>query len=123
VDEDPRNHQDDPDAPRPVRQGGMILAIYEHSLSIAFVFFFLASFGLHLLTGTRNFNNEALAQGEHTVATLQYLRSSQFWFESFQNWQSEFLAVASIVVLTILLRQRGSSESNPVHAPHAETGS
>jgi hypothetical protein len=123
VDEDPRKHQADPDAPWPVRQGGVVLAVYEHSLSIAFVFCFLAAFVLHLLTGTRNYNNEALAHGEHAIATLDYLRNSQFWFESLQNWQSEFLAVASIVVFTIFLRQRGSAESKPVHAPHAETGS
>ncbi|MEY2471262.1 MAG: hypothetical protein QOK28_591 [Actinomycetota bacterium] len=121
VDEDPRDHQDDPDAPWPVRQGGLILAVYENSLSIAFIFLFLGSFLGHLLTGTRNFNNEELAHGGHAISTLQYLHSSQLWFESFQNWQSEFLAVASIVVFTIFLRQRGSSESKPVHAPHVET--
>ncbi len=57
------------------------------------------------------------------VSTWNYVGSSQFWFESFQNWQSEFLAVGSIVVLTIVLRQKGSPESKPVHAPVAETGS
>jgi hypothetical protein len=121
VDEDPRDHQDDPDAPWPVRRGGLVLSIYENSLSMAFVFLFVFAFVGHLLTGTRNFNNEQLAHGGQAISTLGYLRNSQFWFESLQNWQSEFLAVASIVVLTIFLRQRGSSESKPVHAPHAET--
>lgn len=51
-----------------------------------------------------------------------YLTTSRFWFESLQNWQSEFLAVAAIVVMTIFLRQRGSPESNPVAAPHSMTG-
>ena len=54
---------------------------------------------------------------------LDYIRSSQFWFESFQNWQSEFLAIAAMVVLSIHLRQRGSPESKPVDAPHSQTGS
>jgi hypothetical protein len=57
------------------------------------------------------------------VTAVEYVGRSQFWFESFQNWQSEFLAVACIVVFTIYLRQQGSPESKPVHAPHAETGS
>ena len=56
------------------------------------------------------------------VSTLGYLRTSQFWFESFQNWQSEFLAVGALVVLSIYLRQKGSPESKPVAASHAETG-
>ena len=56
------------------------------------------------------------------VTTLQYLGTSQFWFESFQNWQSEFLAVAVIVWASVYLRYRGSAESKPVAAPHRETG-
>jgi hypothetical protein len=63
-----------------------------------------------------------VAHGGASVTTFRYIRHAQFWFESFQNWQSEFLAVASIVVLTIFLRQYGSSESKPVAAPHALTG-
>jgi hypothetical protein len=51
-----------------------------------------------------------------------YLTSARFWFESFQNWQSEFLAIASMVWLAVYLRQRWSPESKPVHAPHSETG-
>jgi hypothetical protein len=58
-----------------------------------------------------------------TVSTLEYMVEAQFWYESFQNWQSEFLAVLAIVVLSIWLRQWGSPESKPVHAPHRETGS
>jgi hypothetical protein len=56
------------------------------------------------------------------VSTWEYLGTAQFWFESMQNWQSEFLAVAAIVGFTVYLRQRGSAESKPVAAPHAETG-
>lgn len=57
------------------------------------------------------------------MTALQYLETSRMWFESFQNWQSEMLAVASLVVLSIFLRQRGSPESKPVAAPHTKTGS
>jgi hypothetical protein len=60
--------------------------------------------------------------GEPGVSLLAYVASSRFWFESFQNWQSEFMAVGAIVVLSIFLRQRGSPESKPVDASHAETG-
>ncbi len=52
----------------------------------------------------------------------QYIGTSQFWFESFQNWQSEFLAVAAIVGASVYLRQRGSPESKPVAEPHVDTG-
>lgn len=61
------------------------------------------------------------ARGE-AVTAWQYVRTSQFWFESFQNWQSEFLAVAAIIGGSVYLRQRSSSQSKPVHAPNAQTG-
>ena len=60
--------------------------------------------------------------GEPGVSLLTYVSSSRFWFESFQNWQSEFLSVAAMVWLAVYLRQRGSPESKPVHASHADTG-
>jgi hypothetical protein len=63
-----------------------------------------------------------LQHGGQPVSVWQYLASSQFWFESFQNWQSEFLAVAVIVGASVYLRQRGSPESKPVAEPHLETG-
>jgi hypothetical protein len=120
VDEDPEKHRNDPNAPWPVRRGGLALALYRRSLTIAFFALFFASFAMHLLTGARNYNNEQLAHGQPAVSTLTFLRSAEFWFQSLQNWQSEFLAVASLVVLSIFLRQQGSSESKPVHMPHAE---
>jgi hypothetical protein len=64
-----------------------------------------------------------VTHGGQAVSTWGYIRTSQFWFESLQNWQSEFLAVASIVALSIYLREKGSPESKPVHAPHMQTGS
>ena len=120
VDEDPRLHRNDPDAPWPVRRGGWVLAIYRRSLSLAFVALFLAAFALHAATGSRAYNAEQAMSGgtDHTTG-WSYLLRSQFWFESLQNWQSEFLAVAAIVLLSIVLRQHGSPESKPVHAPHA----
>jgi hypothetical protein len=123
LDEDPRRHRNDPDAPWPVRRGGIALRLYEHSLSIALLGLFLLAFLGHLVTGSRAFNAEQLEHGETTVSAVDYLFRSQFWFESLQNWQSEFLAVGALVVLSVFLRQKGSPESKPVHAPHSETGS
>ena len=78
---------------------------------------------LHAVGGAAAYSEEQLLHGEPAVSFLGYLGTSQFWFESFQNWQSEFLAVAVIVGASVYLRQRGSAESKPVAAPHAKTGS
>ncbi|NUP10179.1 MAG: hypothetical protein HOW73_29365 [Polyangiaceae bacterium] len=121
-DEDPTSHRHDRGAPWPVRRGGVALRIYRHSLSTAFFVLFAFSFVMHALGGARKQNAEHLAHGRPTETLFEYLGSSQFWFESFQNWQSEFLAVAMIVVLSIFLRQYGSPQSKPVAAPHRETG-
>ena len=123
LDEDPEKHSGDPDAPWPVRRGGLALRLYEHSLSIALLSLFLLAFLGHLVTGARAFSAEQLEHGESPVSAIGYLFRSQFWFESLQNWQSEFLAVGAIVVLSIFLRERGSAESKPVPAPHHATGS
>ncbi|MDP9440765.1 MAG: hypothetical protein M3P34_00995 [Actinomycetota bacterium] len=111
-----------PDSPRAVKMGGLALGLYKNSLSLAFFGLFLLSFGLHAAGGAREYSSEQVAHGGQKVTALEYLRTSQFWFESLQNWQSEFLAVAAIVTLTIFLRQQGSPESKPVAAPHSETG-
>ena len=122
VDADPRLAKDKENAPWPVRRGGFVLTLYEHSLGIAFALLFLVSFAAHALGGAADYSQEQLLHGGAPVSTLEYLATSRFWFESFQNWQSEFLAVGSIVVLSIYLRQRGSPESKPVAAPNSETG-
>lgn len=122
VEADPRAHRNDPDAPWPVRRGGWVLRIYEHSLSIVLLSLFALAFVGHLVTGAHAFNAEQTAHAEPTISMFDYLFRSQFWFESLQNWQSEFLAVGTLVVLSVYLRQRGSPESKPVHAPHASTG-
>jgi hypothetical protein len=83
---------------------------------------FLGSFFLHAWGGVRDFNQEQLAHGGQTISYPSYLTTSTMWFESFQNWQSEYLAVGALVVLTIFLRQRGSPESKPVVAAVWRTG-
>ncbi|ATC63265.1 hypothetical protein CMV30_04455 [Nibricoccus aquaticus] len=108
------------DAPWPVKRGGWVLFVYEHSLSLAFFGMFLVAFALHAHGGQRHYNQERLADGESLVTVWQYLGSSRFWFESFQNWQSEFLAIGSMVVLTIFLREKNSPESKEVETPHWE---
>lgn len=110
------------DAPWPVRKGGFTLALYKHSLSLAFAFLFLVSFVLHANGSLSNFNEEQVLKGRPVVSLSDYMGQSRFWFESFQNWQSEFVAVISIVVLSIFLRQYRSPESKPVDAPDSETG-
>jgi hypothetical protein len=122
VDEDPRSHRHDAQAPRPVRRGGLALTLYAHSLStVLFVLFILSFFG-HAASGAKSYNNEQRAHGKPAVSIRQYVGTSRFWFESFQNWQSEFLAVGTLVVLSIWLREKGSPESKPVHSAHGETG-
>jgi hypothetical protein len=123
VDQDPRTQRDDPDAPGPVKRGGLVLALYEHSLSLALFGLFLLSLVLHALGGHAEFNQQQLEHGAAPVSLWSFVTSSEFWFQSMQNWQSEFLAVAALTVLGIFLRQRGSPESKPVAAPHAQTGS
>jgi Domain of unknown function (DUF6766) len=122
ADADPRAERDNPDAPGPVRRGGLALTLYEHSLSIALFALFLFSFVLHALGGHAEYNQQQLEHGQAAVSLWGFVTSSEFWFQSMQNWQSEFLAVATLTVLGIWLRQRGSPESKPVAAPHAQTG-
>jgi hypothetical protein len=122
-DEDPRDHRDDADAPWPVRRGSeLVLRLYENSLAIAFGIVFALSLWLHAVTGAGAYSEDQQLHGGEAVTAWQYVRMSQFWFESFQNWQSEFLAVAAIIGGTVYLRQRSSSQSKPVHAPDAQTG-
>ncbi len=122
VDEDPRTARNRPGVPWPVRRGGAVLVVYNYSLSLALFLLFLISFGLHAAGGAREFSEGQIAHGGEAVSTLGFMRTAEFWFQSFQNWQSEFLAVGSIVVLSIVLRHKGSPESKPVAAPHKQTG-
>ncbi len=110
-------------SPRWSRSRGLARFVYRNSLSLALFAFFALSFLGHLLTGTAEYNEERALQSEGPpVSVLEFLRSSQFWFQSMQNWQSEFLEVGCLIVLSIVLRQLGSPESKPVTQPHRQTG-
>jgi hypothetical protein len=110
-----------PDSPWPVHRGGLVLRVYEHSLSLALFALFLLSLALHARGGVEEYNREQMLHGSPGISVLQYVTTSRFWFESFQNWQSEFLSVGVIIVLSIFLRERGSPESKAVDEPHSET--
>jgi len=120
VDREPSKRKKD--APWPVKAGGWILGLYKNSLTIALFLLFLASFVLHFYGSLKDENEQLALQGLPQETPLAYLGDSRFWFESFQNWQSEFLSVLAIIVLSIFLRQKGSPQSKPVDAPNSETG-
>jgi hypothetical protein len=122
VDIDPRDFGAEPDAPWPVKRGGWVLRVYEQSLGLAFILLFIVSWAGHAAGGFTEYAADQVEHGLVRPALADYLVSPRFWFESFQNWQSEFLAIAAMVWLAVYLRQRWSPESKPVHAPHDETG-
>lgn len=109
-------------APAILRAGRLARALYARSLGIVLGLLFLLSFLLHWTQSARAAAQEALEHGAQPPTLFAYLGDPQLWFESFQNWQSEFLSTAVLVVLSIFLRQRESPESKPVAAPHAQTG-
>jgi hypothetical protein len=110
-----------PDAPWAVRRGGWVLKWYEHSLSFALLLLFVVSFGLHAYGGLKHANAERALDGLPPETLADFLGSPEFWYQSLQNWQSEFLAVFAIVVLSVFLRERGSSQSKEVAMPHSTT--
>jgi hypothetical protein len=110
-------------SPAPVRRGGWQLVLYRNSLSIALLGLFVLSFLVHLLGGTADYNEQqALESGAPPISAAKFLTTSDFWFQSMQNWQSEFLSVGALIVLSIVLRQHGSPQSKPVVKSHAHTG-
>ncbi|MGV3459163.1 MAG: DUF6766 family protein [Flavobacterium sp.] len=109
-------------APWPVRKGGWILAIYKHSLTLSLLLLFAISFVLHFYGSLADENEHNILRGMPPETAGEYIADSRFWFESLQNWQSEFLSVFAIVALSVYLRQKGSPQSKPVDAPHQETG-
>lgn len=115
VDKEPVAHRK---APWAVNKGGFILSVYKHSLSISLGILFLLSFIFHFIGSLNNYNEEQIEKNLSVFTWKQYIVDSQFWFESFQNWQSEFLAVASLVILSIWFREKGSPQSKPVDASH-----
>ncbi len=108
-------------SPWPVRKGGIWLFLYSHSLSIALVLLFLFSFWLHWYGSWLDYNETQLLEGKAAISMLEHLDSSKLWFESFQNWQSEFLSIFAIIFLSIFLRERGSSQSKKVNEPNYKT--
>lgn len=110
------------DAPYPVRKGGWLLILYKNSLTSVLVLFFVISMVLHFFGSLYNTNKENELDGKPLESVSEYLVDSTFWFESFQNWQSEFLSVFTLIVLSIYLRQYRSPQSKPVDAPHYQTG-
>jgi hypothetical protein len=111
-----------PHAPAPVKRGGLALKLYQNSLSIALFSLFFASFMLHGVGGAKEYNEQQLSHSQPTVSTAEFMGTSEFWFQSFQNWQSEFLSIGVMVVFSIFLRQKGSPESKPVDAAYSDTG-
>lgn len=111
-----------PDSPPWARASGWRRTVYENSLLIVMVAIFLGSWLAQSFTGWSAYNADQLSHHEHAVSWLTFIGSADFWESTLQNWQSEFLAVGSMVVLSIYLRQRGSPESKPVGASHDATG-
>jgi len=122
VDQDPREARNYPKAPWPVRRGGMWLTLYRNSLSGVLLLMFVLSVWLHAAGGAAKYNESQRAHDGDTVSTIGYIGTSEFWFESFQNWQSEFFSVGVLALLTIWFRQKGSPQSKPVAAPTEDTG-
>ena len=106
-------------AKRQLKRGSWL---YRNSLSLAFLVLFAVSFLMHALGGLAALNEEREEHGEAAEGLTGFLLDAGFWFQSFQNWQSEFLAVLSIVILSIFLRQDGSPESKDVEDPNWKTG-
>ncbi len=108
-------------SPRWARAGGLRTALYSNSLLIVMTALWLGSWLAQSIAGASGYNAEQLDHHAATVSWLGYLGSSDFWSRTLQNWQSEFLAVGSMAILSVYLRQRGSPESKPVGAPHDAT--
>jgi disulfide bond formation protein DsbB len=105
-------------SPTWARAGGWRTALYSNSLGLVVGLFFLGSWGAQLVAGTSAYNSERLQNLLAPISMPQYFVSANFWNRTLQNWQSEFLAVGTMIAFSIFLRQRGSSESKPVGTPH-----
>jgi hypothetical protein len=108
-------------SPRWARVGGWRTTLYSNSLLLVMGAIWIASWAVQAVDGRVSYNADQLDHQEAALTFVQYLGSSDFWNRTLQNWQSEFLAVGSMAVLAIYLRQRGSPESKPVGAPHGAT--
>jgi hypothetical protein len=122
--EDPVDREPDPKrkgTPWPVKKGGLWLGLYKHSLTISLFLLFILSFAVHFYGSLKDQNVQNRLKGQPLETASEYISDSRFWFESFQNYQSEFLSVYAIIVLSIYLRQKGSPQSKPVDAPYDQT--
>jgi hypothetical protein len=120
--EDPEPRVPKAEQPWPMRVGGIWQRLYEHSLSLALLLLFAISFVLHWYHSWRLQADAQRDHGDAGPGLLEYLGDAQFWFESFQNWQSEFLSVAVLCLLSIWLREKDSPQSKKMHARHSDTG-
>jgi hypothetical protein len=111
----------DRNSPRWAKVGGLRTFLYSNSLLIVMTGIFLGSWFAHSVTGWTEYNNGQAEHEQPELSWVGYLGSADFWQTTLQNWQSEFLAVGSMVILSVYLRQRGSPESKPVGAPHDAT--
>ncbi|MFF8835939.1 DUF6766 family protein [Streptomyces sp. NPDC015130] len=110
------------DSPRWAGARGWRQGLYSRSLGMVMALLFLLSWLAQSISGTAAYNAEQLRDLSAPVSWAAYLVSADFWSRTLQNWQSELLAVAAMVILSVYLRQRGSPESKPVGAPHSATG-
>ncbi|ESZ07903.1 MULTISPECIES: DUF6766 family protein [unclassified Mesorhizobium] len=119
--DDPNRPEDE--LPTATRRRNPILSwLYSYSLGLALALLFIISFALHWWASLAAANEEALRHGGEVQSLGDYLLDAQLWFESFQNWQSEFMSTAVLVLLSIFLRHKGSPESKPAGASNSETG-
>jgi len=109
-------------SPTWARAGGLRTRIFSNSLVLVMGTIFVLSWLAQSLTGVAAYNEQQIVQLEDPVSWPRYLQSAEFWNRTMQNWQSEFLAVGSMAILAVFLRQRGSAESKPVGEPHESTG-
>lgn len=120
--DEPPERVDEGPTPWPVARGGWWRRLYGHSLASALLALCVLSFLVHWRASWLQHLEEAIADGRPPPDFFGYLGESPFWFESFQNWQSEFVSVLALVLLSIVLRQKDSPQSKPVDAPHRQTG-
>jgi hypothetical protein len=111
-----------PESPRWAKVAGIRRTLYENSLLLVMGAIWLGSWFAQSITGVTEYNTERLDHQQAAVSWSDYLTRPDFWEKTLQNWQSEFLAVGSMAILAVYLRQRGSPESKPVGAPHHSTG-
>lgn len=112
-----------PKSPKAARTKNLLFHLYANSLLLVMGAIFLASWFAESVTSWTVFNAEQIDHRQSAVGWGKYLTTPDFWEKSLQNWQSEFLAVGTMAIFTVYLRQRGSPESKPVGAPHEETAS